>query len=289
MLCAGIVFLVTGLLILRKELIAARGWDKLIALAPLFIAVPLAVFAPEHFRGPDFVQNSVPAWMPAHWFWAYLVGCSLFAAAASLTVRKFMRLSSTMLALMFFIFVCLIYIPSAIANWNDRFAWTFLLRDSSFCAGALALAAVYSRADSPQRAKWFIWISRTVITIAAIVYGVLEIWHPTFAPGVPLEKIMPAWVPFPSLWGYASGVILLVAGIALALNKNPRIAAATIGALMTFLTIFPYLVILILARHGSPDDVNEGLNYVADTLLYGGSALALALALPRDSTRTTHP
>ena len=56
-----------------------------------------------------------------------------------------------------------------------------------------------------------------------------------------------------------------------------------IGALMTVLTLFLYLPILVLA-HGGPA-INEGLNYVADTLLYAGAALALASALPRDPDR----
>src|SRR5258708_19826287 len=62
---AGLVYLVAGVFILRKEISAARGWDKLITLGSLFIAVALAVFAPEHFRGgPVFVQNIVPSWFP---------------------------------------------------------------------------------------------------------------------------------------------------------------------------------------------------------------------------------
>ena len=67
------------------------------------------MFAPEHFRGPEFIQKMVPSWMPVRWFWAYFVGCALLAAATSLTLRKFMRLSSTLLGLMFFLFVCMIY------------------------------------------------------------------------------------------------------------------------------------------------------------------------------------
>lgn len=282
MILAGIVFLAAGMFIARKELSAARGLEKLIALAAVFIAVPLAIFAPEHFRGPQFVQDSVPSWMPLRWFWPYFVGCALLAAATSLTARKFLRLSSTMLGLMFFLFVCMIYVPSAIANAGSRFAWAYLLRDLSFCAGAWALAAAYSRAKSPQLSKWFVIFARAVIAIAATVYGVLEILHPAFAPGVPLEKVMPSWVPFPSAWGYCAGAILLAAGIALAVNKKSRLAATSIGALMTFLTVFPYLVILIRAHNGSSDDVIEGINYVADTLLYAGSALALASALPRN-------
>jgi hypothetical protein len=52
---------------------------------------------------------------------------------------------------------------------------------------------------------------------------------------------------------------------------------------MTVLTLFLYLFMLVRA-HGAPE-FNEAINYVADTLLYAGSALALASALPRDPDR----
>jgi uncharacterized membrane protein len=278
---AGLTYLVAGVFVLRKEISAARGWDKLITLGCVFIAVSLAVFAPEHFRGPEFVQNMVPSWMPARWFWPRFVGCALLAAATSLTVRKFVRLSSTLLGLMFFLFVCMIYMPYALAHPKGRFGWTYALRDLSFAAGAWALAGLYRRVSSPQLSKWMILFGRIVIALAAIFYAAQHFLHPGFAPGVPLEKVMPSWVPLPSVWAYLAGAILLISGILLALNKKSRMAAASIGALMTVLTLFPYLLILVLA-HGA-SEINEGLNYVADTLLYAGAALALASALPRES------
>jgi hypothetical protein len=60
-------------------------------------------------------------------------------------------------------------------------------------------------------------------------------------------------------------------------------AATSIGALMTGLTLFLYMVILVLA-HGEAE-INEALNYVADTLLYAGAALGLASALQGDPDR----
>jgi uncharacterized membrane protein len=276
---AGLLYLAAGVFILRREISAARGWDKLIVLGPVFIAVPLAVFAPEHFRGPEFVGNMVPSYMPARWFWPYFIGCVLLAAATSLTFRKFVRLSSTLLGLMFFLFVCMIYARIVFAHPHSRFAWTYALRDLSFCAGAWALAGLLSRASLPQLSKWMILFGRIVIAIAAVFYGVEHFLHPDFAPGVPLELKMPSWVPLPSAWAYLAGAVLLAAGIALALNKRPRMAAASIGALMTVLTLFPYLAMLARAR-GAPE-FNEAINYVADTWLYAGAALALASALPR--------
>ncbi len=279
---AGLFYLVAGVFILRKEIGAARAWDKLINLGCLFVAVPLAVFSAEHFGGASFIQTMVPSWIPWHLFWAYFVGFALLAAATSLTVRKFVRLSSTLLGLLFFLFVCTIHIPNVLANPKDRFAWTVALRDLSFAAGAWALAGLHSRASSPQLSKWMILFGRIVISVAAIFFAVEHFLHPEFAPGVPLEKVTPSWVPLPSLWGYLAGAILLVAGIGLALNKKSRTAAASIGALMTVLTFSLYLVILILAHGASTPEITEAINYVADTLLFAGAALVLASALPPD-------
>jgi uncharacterized membrane protein len=282
---AGVIYLVAGVFILRKEISAARGWDKLVTLGCVFVAVPLAVFSAEHFGGARFIQNMVPSWIPAHLFWAYFVGFALLAAATSLTVRKFVHLSSALLGLMFFLFVCTIHIPNVVANPKDRFAWAVALRDLSFAAGAWALAGLHSRASSPQQSKWVILFGRVVVAIAAIFFAVEHFLHPEFAPGVPLGKITPSWVPLPSAWGYLAGAILLAAGIGLALNKKSRTAAASIGALMTVLTFSLYLLILILAHGGSTPEITEAINYVADTLLFAGAALVLASALPRDPDR----
>jgi uncharacterized membrane protein len=278
----GLIYLVAGLLLLRKELAAARGREKLIALGPVFIAASLAVFAPEHFRGPQFVADMVPRWMPAHLFWAYFVGAALLAAATSLVLRKCVGLSSTLLGLMFFLFVALLYLPSAMRHPHGRFVWSYALRDLSFCAGAWALAGLHGVAAAPRPSRALIRFGRLVFAVAALFYAAEHFLHPEFAPGVPLELVSPSWVPFPRVLGYGAGAILLVAGLHLALNRKTRIAAAAIGALMTALTLGLYLPILVAAHVGSVDAVNDALNYVADTLLYGGAALALAAALPRD-------
>src|SRR5580693_6833845 len=118
------------------------------------------------------VPDMLPSWMPAHLFREYFVGCALLAAATSLTVRKFVRLSSTLLGLMFFLFVCMIYMPSALRHPTHRFAWAYALRDLSFAGGAWALAGLHSRASSPQQSKWMILFGRIVIAMAAIFFAV---------------------------------------------------------------------------------------------------------------------
>jgi uncharacterized membrane protein len=187
--------------------------------------------------------------------------------------------------LMFFLFVCMMHIPNAVADPKNRFAWTYALRDISFAGGAWALAGLHSRASSPQASQWMILFGRIVIGLAAIFFAVEFFLHPESAPGFPLEKMTPSWVPFPSVSGYLTGAILLAAGIGLALNKSSKMAATSIGALMTVLTVVLYLPIWILARGGTTPEIMEAINYVFDTLFYAGTALVLASALPRDADR----
>jgi uncharacterized membrane protein YphA (DoxX/SURF4 family) len=280
-----VVYFVAGIFIRRDELRAARGWERFILLGPVFMGASLAAFAPEHFKGPEFVQQMVPAYMPVRAFWPPFVGCCLLAAGASLVLRKFARWAAILLGAMFTLFVCMIWIPLTIANAGDRQAWLLLARDSSFAAGCWALAGVYNRDAWPRFSGWVILIARMVIAVAVMFFGWQHLLHPECVPGVPSEKLSPAWLVAPHFWAFLVGAILVVAAVGLAVDRYARLAAASVGTVMTFLTVFLYGPLLILALRGSAADVGEALNYVADTLLYAGIALALALAMPRDVLR----
>ena len=275
---AGTVYLIAGVFMWRKDLSAARAWDKLICLGPVFIAASLACFAPEHFHGgPAYIQQMAPPYMPVRWFWPYFIGCCLLAAATSLALRRYLRLSTTLLGLMFFGFVCMIYLPSLLRHPTNRLAWAIFFRDLSFCAGTWALAAVQWRVHAPKLSKSLAIFSRIVFIAAAFGYAFQHFLHPDFSPGVPLQLKALPFVPFPTVWAYVTGAVLVVGGIALFLNRTARTGATIIGALMTVLALSLYLPMLLHAT--GVEGVNEGVSYFADTLLYAGAALSLALAL----------
>ena len=282
---AGLVYLDIGFAVVRKDWITARGLDKLIVLGPVFVASPMAVFAAEHFVDARIIMTLVPAWMPAHLFWAYFVGCAWIAAATSLAAMKYVRLSGTLLGVAFFLFVLMMDLPGAISHPGDRMGWNFVLRESAFASGAWALAG--SQSPDGKTAKrnwmggnWMILIGRFFVAAAAIYFGVEQLLHPEFCPGVPDTKLTPAWVPLHALWGYPVGAFLVVAGVALLLNKRPRTAAASIGALMTLLTVCLYVPILAVTR--DPSQMTDAINFVFDTLLFGGTALLVARAMPAE-------
>lgn len=270
----GLTFLLIGIWAVRGEMRAVHGLDKLIVLGRPFFASPLAAFGAEHLAGAQFIMQVVPAWMPGRLFWTYFVGVALLAAATGIVLSRYVRLTATLLTVMFALFVLLIHLPNAAAKPADRIIWAVVLRDSAFAGGALALAAAQTKAWG----GWPMVVARLSMGIPVAFFAVEHFLHPEFAPGVPLAKVTPAWIPLGPFWGYPAGAILLATAVALLLNKHSRAAATWIGLLMTLLVLFLYLP--ILARDPAPELI-EGVNYVFDTLLFGGAALLLAAAMPR--------
>jgi uncharacterized membrane protein len=280
---AGVVVLAIGLVTARHELSAVPGLDKLIALGPTFFAAPLAVFGAEHLVGAKFMMQVVPPWMPGRLFWAYFVGLCLVAAALSLVLMKYVRLSAPLLAIMFSLFVAMIHLPNVVAAPKDRIVWAVAVRDLTFAAGACALA----QTQRPHGSNGLLTAARLYMAITVIFFAVEQFLHPEFAPGVPLPKVTPAWVPLHLFLGYFSGAIMLIGGVLMLVPKHTRTAAAYVGALVTLLTFFLYLPIMTTATKTA--ELLEGQNYVFDTLLFAGAFLLLAGAMPKNKPAQAVP
>jgi uncharacterized membrane protein len=238
---------------------------KLIEAGSIMFAVSLAVFGAEHLTEARSIMQGVPSWMPGRLFWAYFVGLALIAAAISIAVQRYVRLSATLLGIMFFLFVLLIHLPNLATNPKDRIVLAVVLRDTAFSGGAFALAA--------QGRKWMVTLGRIAIAIPVVVFAVEQFLHPEFVPVVPLQMSTPAWIPFAPYWGYLAGAVMLPAGAAMLVNRQCREAAAAVGALVIVLLGCIYLPILVRAK---PADMIEAVNYFADTMLFGGTVLLLA-------------
>jgi uncharacterized membrane protein len=278
MMGAGLVALVVGLLLVRARFRAASGADKAIVLGPVFDAVALAVFAAEHFLAAQDLMTIVPPWLPGPLFWTYFVGAAWLAAAISFIAWRLVHWSAALLALAFVIIVATIDLPNLPAHVNERLFWTLTVRELSFAGGAMVLAGSMRR-NRNWAGSTLIRLGRGIVAIVLVFYGIQHLLFPLFAPGVPLEKLTPAWVPFPTLLAYLVGIILVLAGIGLFLRPAIRFAAATAGIMLLLLTVFLYVPILALEIQ-TPLAV-EGINYVFDTLLFAGTVLLTGFGADR--------
>jgi uncharacterized membrane protein len=284
MCSAGIVVFLIGIFAARNDIAQARGMnqDKIVALGNVCFAVPLAVFGALHLFGAQFVQGLVPPYMPGRMFWVYFVGCALIAAALSIATKIGVRWSGLLVGTMMFMFVAMLYLPSALRHMDARITWTIVFRESSFGGAAWILAAMAKDGWRGKARSTLLMVGRIAITLAAIFFGIQHFLHPLGLPGVPLQKQLPAWVPGGVLIDYVTGAALLATAASVLLNRKTRTVATCLGAwiLLMVLVIYGPVLIAALSQPGIEIQV-EGINYFADTLLFAGVILALASAAPR--------
>jgi len=280
MLGAGIAALVAGLGLVRPRFRAASGADKAIVFGPPFEAVALAIFAAEHFLAARGMMPIVPRWLPNPLFWVYFFGAALLAAAISFIVWRQVRWSALVLALFFLLIVATVDLPNLPKQVHERLFWTLTARETAFAGGAMVLSgSLWPRGSSIGTA--LMRIGRIFVGATMIFYAIQHFLFPQFVPGVPLAKMMPAWVPAPTLLSYFVGITLFLAGIGLIIPRTIRIAAAGSGAVLVLLTAFFYVPILVTEIH-TPLAV-EGINYVGDTLLFAATALLTGFGADRQT------
>ena len=277
MCVAAIVLFLIGIWSAKSGVASARALDKVVALANLCFAMPLAVFGAEHFAAAQGIMQIVPKFMPWPLFWTYFVGVGLLAAALSIATKIQVRWSGLFFGIMMFTFVAMMDLPGTLARHGERISFTLFLRELSFGGAGWILAG--TAIGALGAGKGLIRTGRVILGIAAIFYGFEHFLHPLGMPGVPLQKEMPAWIPARTLIDYLTGIFLMAGGACILLNRKTRTAATYLGSWIVLMVLIIYGPVLMAALASPDTGVQvEGLNYFFDTLLYGGAILALAKA-----------
>jgi uncharacterized membrane protein YphA (DoxX/SURF4 family) len=263
---------------LRRDWQNARGIEKLVLFGPMFYAAPLGAFGAEHFTQAAGIASIIPKFIPWHLFWALFIGACFIAASFSLVTRIQARLAASLLALTFFLFVVLMDAPGWAQQPGNRIFAMLTLRELAFSGGALAFAASLAKKDGAQRSQIFATIARYFVGIPVLVYGIEQFLHADLLPGVPLQRATPSYIWGHSIWAYIAGLVYLVGGIFLVIGKKTRIAATLVGVAVLLIELAVYVPIGVVDRAS----LGNGLNYVADTLMFCGSVFLLAGAMPRE-------
>jgi uncharacterized membrane protein len=250
----------------------------LILLGPLFFGASVAAFGTEHFTVAKEVASLVPAWIPWHLFWAYFVGTCFVAAGLSLVTRIQARLSASLLALTFFLFVLLMDAPAWAQDPRSRFALALALRELSFSGGALALAASLGEEQRRRAAHALKTIARYFIAVPVLFYSLEQFLHGNYVPAIPLKLVTPTWIYGHAIWTYLAAAAYAVGGFLLLIGKRTRAAATWLGLTVLFVELVVYVPIAVANR-----STLIGINYLGDTLMYCGAVLLLAGAMPREA------
>ena len=203
----------------------------------------------------------------------------------SLVTKIQARLAAGLLGLTFFLFVVLMDAPGWAHHPRDRFALTIALRELSFSGGALALAGSLTGQWRERGAHILATVGRYFVAIPVLFYSFEQFVHGHHVPGVPLEPLTPAWIFGHALWTYLAAAVYAVTGALLLVGRKTRAAAAWLGLTVLLVELAVYVPIAVVERAS----LDNGLNYLADTLMFGGAVLLLAGAMPHQAARRQSP
>jgi uncharacterized membrane protein YphA (DoxX/SURF4 family) len=140
LLClAGAAFVAAGMASQGPEAKTSEQSRALINTGRFLYALPLVVFAAQHFMYAQFVATLVPAWIPARLFWACFVGAAFIAASLSIIFKIKNSLAAVLLGLMFFLWVVIVHAPRIALASHSANEWTSGLVALAMSGGALMM------------------------------------------------------------------------------------------------------------------------------------------------------
>ncbi|MDB6129191.1 MAG: DoxX, partial [Verrucomicrobiales bacterium] len=223
------------------------------AVAPYFIALPMAVYGYQHFLYLKFVALFIPEWIPFRTFWAAFTGVCLITAAISIVIRKWDRSAATMLGVMIFIWVVFLHTSRIAAQPGSPDEWRGFFQALSMSAISFVLAASISKENSTANTINKICtlgyrFSPQAISLSMVALGILHFVFPeTITPKVPI------WFPKNVMATYLSGAALILTGAAILFKKTSVVACATLGVLIFLSMLFIHLPVVLSSPNFESD------------------------------------
>jgi uncharacterized membrane protein YphA (DoxX/SURF4 family) len=119
----------------------------------ILFALPFAIFGINHFLMMDYYVGMLTSFIPLGGYTIILTGLILIAVSISIITKKFVRLSTLILAGLLFIFIVTIHIPHLINGADRPTILITLLKDISLMGGSLMIAGMYSDEEKQTTKK----------------------------------------------------------------------------------------------------------------------------------------
>lgn len=117
----------------------------------ILFAFPFALFGINHFLMTDYYVGMLTSFVPQGAYTIILVGLLLIGASISIISKKYVRISTIMLACLLFIFIVTIHIPHLFHDEDKTATIIGLLKDISLMGGSLMIAGIYSEENKEKK------------------------------------------------------------------------------------------------------------------------------------------
>jgi uncharacterized membrane protein YphA (DoxX/SURF4 family) len=126
---------------------------KITTIGRILFAIPFALFGINHFLMTDYYLGMLTSFVPLGAYTIILTGIMLIAASISIITKKFVKLSTIILAILLFIFIVTIHIPHLLNGSEKTITLIALLKDISLMGGSLMIAGIYSEEEDAKDKK----------------------------------------------------------------------------------------------------------------------------------------
>jgi len=124
--------------------------EKIITAGRVLFAIPFAIFGINHFLMMDYYLGLLTSFIPLGAYTIILTGIMLIVASISIITKKFITISTTILAILLFLFIVTIHIPHLFNGGENTATLIALLKDVSLLGGSLMIAGIYSEEYSAK-------------------------------------------------------------------------------------------------------------------------------------------
>lgn len=110
----------------------------------ILFAIPFGLFGINHFLMMDYYTGMLTSFIPLGAYTIIITGIMLIATSISIISKKFVRISTLLLAALLFVFIVTIHIPHLFHEADKTITIIALLKDVSLMGGSLMIAGIYS-------------------------------------------------------------------------------------------------------------------------------------------------
>ncbi len=129
--------------------------NKLTMIGRILYALPFAFMGINHFVMIDFYAGMLTSFMPGGGFTIILVGIILILASISIITKRFVQLSSYILAGLLLLFIATIHIPHLInpGDLDVNFVVFSMVKDVALLGGSLMIAGACKSSDDTKETQ----------------------------------------------------------------------------------------------------------------------------------------
>jgi uncharacterized membrane protein YphA (DoxX/SURF4 family) len=191
---------------------------------------------------------------------AYVSGAVLVLGGGAILSRKFERAGALVLAMFYGLWTLTLNLPVAIAGWTHIGAWNSPAEITFLTMGAVALLS----ASAGAMRGTLVLVARFLAGASAIVFGLAHFNWADFT-----ASMVPAWIPYPLFWAYATGAGHLAAGLAFVSGIKSRLAATCLAFMMGSFVLLLHLPRVI----ANPEKHDEWIMLAVSASLTGAAVL----------------